>query len=52
MHGLNKNFLPCQNLQIQRCWKGGECNRRQLVQVSSSPKAHEDELMCIFKYRL
>lgn len=52
MHGFNKNFLTRQNLQIQWCWKGGECNSTQLIQVSLSPKAHEDELVCVFKYRV
>lgn len=54
MHGLNKNVLMSQNSQIQQCWKGGECNSTQSVQVSLflSPKANEDELVWIFKDRL
>lgn len=43
-----------QNSQIQQCWRAGECNSTQPVQVSLflSPKANEDELVWIFKYRL
>lgn len=54
MHGLNKNVLMRQNSQIQQCWRAGECNSTQPVQVSLflSPKANEDELVWIFKYRL